>query len=204
MPHYSDAQTGGELRETTSGDYRVRAGTPLFFDTADTCVPFKPSEHDRVDAVALMEQSHPSYSRHVESNIQEDIVFTVDDGERSIKPLRGGYNSAQKSVFSNDVDFPSVPVAGLNDGDTIELRSVTEQCDAYNGEFPPQFFSRKTSVSLVEDIYSVDGVRLAPTDDVDENKPSYELGTTAQLGATFRNMSSKRGYSETISVTVDQ
>lgn len=204
MPHYSDAQTGGDIRETTSDDYRIRAGTPLFFDSVDSCVPFKPSEHDRVDAIALMKQSHPSYSQHVDGNIKEDVVFTVDDGERTIKPLLGGYNSDEKSVFSNDVDFPSVPLARLNDGDTIELRSVTEQCDAYNGEFPPKFRSMKTPVSLVEDAHSIDGVRLAPTDAVDERYAHVDVGTVAQLGATFRNRSCKKGYSETISVTVDQ
>jgi endonuclease YncB( thermonuclease family) len=203
MPHYSDAQTGGEIRETTSDDYRIRAGTPLFFDTVESCVPFNPSEHDHVDAVALMRQQHPSFSQHVDSGIQEDVVFTVNDGERTIKPLEGGYNSAQKSVFSNDVDFPSVPVARISDGDTVELRSVTEQCGAYNGDGPPTFRSMKTPVSLVKDIHSIDGVRLAPTDSVDERYAHVDVGTVAQLGGTFRTKSQTKGYNETISVLVD-
>jgi endonuclease YncB( thermonuclease family) len=203
-PHYSDAQTGGELRETTSDDYRVRAGTPLYFDTVDSCVPFNPSEHDRVDAIALMKQTHSGYSQHVESDIQDDVVFTVEDGERSIKPLEGGYNSDGVSVFSTEADFPSVPTARISDGDTIELRSVTADCESYNGDGPPIFRSRKTPVSLVEDIRSVDGVRLAPTDAVDGRKSSYQLGTVAQLGGAFRSKSQTKGYNETISVTVKQ
>jgi len=204
MPHYSDAQSGGEIRETTSTDYRIRAGTPLSFDTVDSCVPFNPSEHDRVDAVALMEQSHPSYSQHVDNDIQEDVVFTVNDGERTVEPHEGGFSHDSVSVFSNDVDFPSVPVARISDGDTIELRSVTEQCGAYTGDDPPTFRSMKTPVSLVEDVQSVDGVRLAPTDDVDGRKASYQLGTTAQLGGAFRSKSQTKGYNETISVMVKQ
>jgi|GEM_PF-6444832 len=204
MPHYSDAQTGGEIRETTSTDYRIRAGTPLFFDTVDSCVPFNPSEHDRVDAIALMRQQHPSYSQHVENEIQESVVFTVEDGERTVEPHEGGFSHDSVSVFSNDVDFPSVPVARLNDGDTIELRSVTEQCSAYTGEAPPVFESRRTPVSLVEDVHSIGGVGLVPTDDVDGRKASYQLGTVAQLGGAFRSKSQTKGYNETISVTVDQ
>jgi hypothetical protein len=151
-----------------------------------------------------MEQSHPSHSQHVDNDIKEKVVFSVDDGERSLKPSEGGYNSDAVGVFTNDVDFSSVPIARCSDGDTIEVRSVTEQCGAYNGEGPPVFESRRTPVSLVPDTHSVDGVRLAPTDDIDGRKPSYELGNTAELGGVFRSKSQKKGYSETISVVVEK
>lgn len=49
-----------------------------------------------------------------------------------------------------------------------------------------------------------DGVRLAPTDAVDGRKSSYQLGTVGRLGGAFMSKSQKRGFSETISVTVDQ
>ena len=132
-------------------------------------------------------------------------MFTVsDDGERSIKTLDGGYNSNGVSVFSTEADFPTVPTARISDGDTVSLRSVTTDCDAYTGEGPPVFESRRTTVSLVEDAHSVDGVRLAPTDDIDGRKSSCELGTVAQLGGTFRTKSQTKGYSETLSVTVEE
>jgi len=205
MLHYIDKQKGDSVREQVQDTsvYRVQAGTPLVFEGQDSCRPIDVSDDVRMDGVALMKQHHPAYSPHVDSGIREEIVFTVDDGERSIRPLDGGYHRNKITTYGVERDAPNVPVARVSDSDTVELRTVTEDCEAYTGKEPPTFESRQSSVSLVEDNYAVDGVRIAPTADIDGRKPSLEIGIVGDLGG-FMSKDAVSGYDETVSVEIQR
>jgi hypothetical protein len=91
-----------------------------------------------------------------------------------------------------------VPIMGLSDGDRLHLRSVSEDCEAYVGEGEPRF-EEFGSVSLIEDANTVDGIRVAPTDDVDSRYHSMEVSTIEEL---TRFKTTKEGYSTTVPVAL--
>jgi|GEM_PF-3545154 len=151
--------------------------------------------HDINSIVLKKEHSHewqPLTKVHVE----------VNDGERTIIPSEN--TDATEFVNVWPTGNENLPISNVRTGSEVLLRSVTEHCDAvseHEGDHEGPLFHQNQRVSLVPDVGSVDGIRVAPTEYVDDRFNSIPIGSTTDFPM---HKSQKRGFNELIPVSVSR
>jgi len=183
------------LDQYNIGEYGIRQGTPVHVDGQKGARPLDLADGETVDGIALRKEQHP-----MKRGVLTDYVLERDGDSRQLVKFENVSNrsrSEKTGIYDPEL---MAPIMRVTSGDRIHLRSISEDCDSYNGGGPPSF-STNDPVSLVEDDETIEGVRVAPTDQVDGRCNSVEIGF---VGKFNMHKTSADGFSTLVPIVVDK